>query len=52
MKTSLVTHSAGLIDSEVCQYFATEFGYTVHGIDNNQRTALLGSQCDTLWSRR
>ncbi|MFM9953374.1 MAG: NAD-dependent epimerase/dehydratase family protein, partial [Opitutaceae bacterium] len=36
-KTLLVTGSSGLIGSEVCIYFARELGYTVHGVDNNQR---------------
>jgi len=35
-KTLLVTGSSGLIGSEVCVYFAAQ-GYTIHGVDNNQR---------------
>ncbi len=38
-KTLLVTGSSGLIGSEVCAYIAREFGYTVHGVDNNQRSS-------------
>ena len=37
MKKLLVTGSSGLIGSEVCTYFARELGFTVHGVDNNQR---------------
>lgn len=35
-RSLLVTGSSGLIGSEVCAYFARR-GYTVHGVDNNQR---------------
>jgi nucleoside-diphosphate-sugar epimerase len=38
MEVVLVTGSSGLIGSEVCTYFA-EAGYSVHGIDNNQRAS-------------
>jgi CDP-paratose 2-epimerase len=50
-KTLLVTGSSGLIGSEVCQYFATELGYSVHGIDNNQRAVFFGPQGDTRWNQ-
>ena len=52
MKTSkiLVTGSAGLIGSEVCSYFH-EAGYTVFGIDNNQRATFFGPKGDTTWNR-
>ena len=43
-KTLLVTGSSGLIGSEVCVYFARELGYTVHGVDNNQRAVFFGPQ--------
>ncbi len=46
-KTLLVTGSSGLIGSEVCVYFARELGYTVHGVDNNQRAVFFGPQGDT-----
>jgi len=46
MKTLLVTGSSGLIGSEVCSYFARELGYTVHGVDNNQRAVFFGPQGD------
>ena len=52
MKTLLVTGSSGLIGSEVCQYFATELGYAVHGVDNNQRAVFFGPQGDTRWNQR
>jgi CDP-paratose 2-epimerase len=50
MKTVLVTGSSGLIGSEVCQFF-TERGYSVHGIDNNQRAAFFGPEGDTRWNQ-
>ncbi len=52
MKTLLVTGSSGLIGSEVCQYFARELGYSVHGVDNNQRAVFFGPQGDTRWNQR
>jgi CDP-paratose 2-epimerase len=52
MKTLLVTGSSGLIGSEVCQYFARELGYTVHGVDNNQRAVFFGPQGDTRWNQQ
>jgi len=52
MKTLLVTGSSGLIGSEVCQYFATELGYQVHGVDNNQRAVFFGPAGDTRWNQR
>jgi len=51
MKTLLVTGSSGLIGSEVCQYFATAGGYTIHGVDNNQRAVFFGPQGDTRWNQ-
>lgn len=51
-KTLLVTGSSGLIGSEVCNYFARELGYTVHGIDNNQRAVFFGPQGDTRWNQQ
>jgi len=44
----LVTGSSGLIGSEVCTYFTKE-GYSIHGVDNNQRAVFFGSQGDTTW---
>ena len=52
MKTLLVTGSSGLIGSEVCAYFARELGYTVHGVDNNQRAVFFGPQGDTRWNQQ
>lgn len=50
-KTVLVTGSSGLIGSEVCVYFS-QLGYTVHGVDNNQRAVFFGPQGDTRWNQR
>jgi len=50
-KSLLVTGSSGLIGSEVCLYFARELGYTVHGVDNNQRAVFFGPQGDTRWNQ-
>jgi hypothetical protein len=51
-KTLLVTGSSGLIGSEVCVYFAAQLGYTVHGVDNNQRAVFFGPQGDTRWNQQ
>lgn len=51
-KTLLVTGSSGLIGSEVCVYFANELGYTIHGVDNNQRAVFFGAQGDTRWNQK
>jgi len=45
----LVTGSAGLIGSEVCQTFGRN-GWDVVGIDNNQRKIFFGEQGDTTWN--
>jgi CDP-paratose 2-epimerase len=50
--TLLVTGSSGLIGSEVCAYFARELGYTIHGLDNNQRAVFFGPQGDTRWNQQ
>lgn len=50
-KTLLVTGSSGLIGSEVCLFFA-ERGYSVHGIDNNQRAVFFGPEGDTRWNQQ
>ena len=44
----LVTGSSGLIGSEVCTFFSKK-GFSIHGIDNNQRAVLFGHQGDTSW---
>ena len=49
-KTILVTGSSGLIGSEVCVFFAGK-GFTVHGVDNNQRAVFFGPQGDTRWNQ-
>ncbi len=51
MPTLLVTGSSGLIGSEVCVFFASR-GWTIHGIDNNQRAVFFGQQGDTRWNQR
>jgi CDP-paratose 2-epimerase len=45
----LVTGSCGLIGSEVCLHFH-QAGYSVLGVDNNQRAVFFGSEGDTSWS--
>ena len=50
MKVVLVTGSSGLIGSEVCSYFARA-GFTVHGVDNNQRAVYFGPRGDTRWNQ-
>jgi CDP-paratose 2-epimerase len=47
---ALVTGSCGLIGSEVSQHFY-ESGYSVLGIDNNQRAVFFGPQGDTRWNQ-
>jgi len=49
--TVLITGSAGLIGSEVCQAF-DERGYAVHGVDNNQRRQFFGPDGDTSWNQQ
>jgi len=51
-KKLLVTGSSGLIGSEVCQYFARENGFEIHGVDNNQRAIFFGPQGDTRWNQQ
>ncbi len=46
----LVTGSSGLIGSEVCTFFA-QLGWTIHGVDNNQRAAFFGPAGDTRWNQ-
>jgi CDP-paratose 2-epimerase len=50
-KRLLVTGSSGLIGSEVCVYFSKQ-GYTIHGVDNNQRAVFFGPQGDTRWNQQ
>jgi len=49
VKTVLITGSSGLIGSAVASCFS-ERGFTVHGVDNNQRAAFFGPQGDTRWN--
>jgi CDP-paratose 2-epimerase len=51
MKRCLVTGSSGLIGSEVALYFH-EAGWTIHGVDNNQRAVFFGPQGDTRWNQQ
>jgi len=51
MKKILITGSSGLIGSEVCLFFA-EQGYTIYGVDNNQRAVFFGEQGDTRWNQK
>jgi len=50
MKTCLVTGSSGLVGSEAVRHFAS-LGFTVHGVDNNQRAVFFGPSGDTNWNR-
>ena len=50
-ETILITGSSGLVGSDVATYFH-EQGFTVHGIDNNQRAVFFGTQGDTGWMTR
>ena len=47
----LVTGSSGLIGSEVATAFDA-LGWTVHGIDNNQRAVFFGPGGDTRWNQQ
>lgn len=49
-KKLLVTGSSGLIGSEVCEFFSQE-GWSIHGVDNNQRAVFFGDQGDTRWNQ-
>jgi CDP-paratose 2-epimerase len=49
-KNCLVTGSSGLIGSEVAAFFHAR-GFTVHGVDNNQREAFFGPQGNTRWNQ-
>jgi len=51
MKKLLVTGSSGLIGSEVVSDFCRN-GWSVHGIDNNQRADFFGTAGDTRWNQR
>jgi CDP-paratose 2-epimerase len=49
-KNCLVTGSSGLIGSEVAAFFHGR-GFTIHGVDNNQREAFFGPQGNTRWNQ-
>lgn len=49
-RKALVTGSCGLIGSEVTRSFA-RLGFSVTGIDNNQRAVFFGPEGDTSWVR-
>ncbi len=51
MPKILVTGSSGLIGSEVCSFFGND-GWSVHGVDSNQRAAFFGPQGDTRWNQQ
>ncbi|MEI6265401.1 MAG: NAD-dependent epimerase/dehydratase family protein [Sphingobacteriia bacterium] len=51
MKKILITGSSGLVGSEVCSYFSSK-GYSIHGLDNNQRAVFFGSNGDTRWNQK
>jgi CDP-paratose 2-epimerase len=48
--TILITGSSGLIGSEVAKHFDS-LGWSVHGIDNNQRSVFFGPSGDTRWNQ-
>ena len=48
-RTVLVTGSCGLIGSEVSLHFHLA-GYSILGIDNNQRAVFFGPEGDTSWT--
>jgi CDP-paratose 2-epimerase len=51
LKTAPVTASSGLIGSEVVAALAAA-GWSVHGLDSNQRAVFFGPQGDTRWNQR
>jgi CDP-paratose 2-epimerase len=50
-KLCLVTGSSGLIGSEVAEFFS-QYGFVLHGVDNNQREVFFGPQGNTRWNQR
>ena len=51
MPKLLVTGSSGLIGSAVTEHFI-DAGWTVHGLDNNQRAVFFGPEGDTRWNQK
>jgi CDP-paratose 2-epimerase len=49
-KSVLVTGSSGLIGSEVCSHLDA-LGWSIHGVDNNQRAVFFGPAGDTRWNQ-
>jgi CDP-paratose 2-epimerase len=47
----IVTGSSGLIGSEVCSHF-DRLGWSVHGVDSNQRAVFFGPSGDTRWNQQ
>ncbi len=47
MPTAIVTGSGGLIGSEAVEYFVTERGYRVIGLDNDMRSYFFGAEAST-----
>ena len=50
-KRLLVTGSSGLIGSEVSLFFSSQ-GFSIHGVDNNQRAVFFGPAGDTRWNQK
>ena len=50
-RRALVTGAAGLIGSEIVDYFC-RLGWEVQGVDNNMRADFFGRAGDTSWNRR
>ena len=50
-RSILVTGSSGLIGSEVCSHFDS-LGWSIHGVDNNQRAVFFGPAGDTRWNQQ
>jgi len=50
-RRALVTGAAGLIGSEIVDYFC-RLGWEVQGVDNNMRADFFGPAGDTSWNRR
>ena len=51
MKRILITGSAGLIGSELAEYFSKK-NYMVFGIDNNFRKKFFGKDGDTSYTKK
>lgn len=49
MPIAFITGSCGLIGSEVCRYFY-RLGFSIAGLDNNQRAVFFGPGGDTSWT--